>query len=35
MDECLNVSGSEDEVLDWSVGGDGERECVGGETERS
>lgn len=30
----LNV-GSEEEVLDWSVDGDGERECVGGETERS
>lgn len=31
----MNVSESEEEVLDWSVGGDGERECVGSKTEGS
>lgn len=29
MDECLNISGSEEEDLDWRVGGDGEGICRG------
>lgn len=29
MDECVDISGSEEEELGWHVGGDGERACVG------
>lgn len=34
MDECLDVSGSEEEDLDWRAGGDGEKVCEGAEIER-